>query len=549
MTIFGTTSGGGITPPSVYEEVTYAQAATLKSGGNIEPGVFYKITDKNIWLEGLSTTEFTTTGIHTRGFSAIGKVTLTGGASGSIDGITVNGVQIMSGSVAFNTDLATTAADVAANINLHTSSPDYDAIGAGDSIVILGKTLDDSQNGFVVAATTTTITTSKVDMGLGIDPNVMFFDVDYDFDNDRITRMRDDKNNEVVCSSAYQAAFGSSTIDKFPWQYPLVIDNKSENCVFTAYGMDNNKQVIGNTVSALFGTVEINGHRGDFNKNVIEGLGFGSTLVFNGTGNVYSNNYVSAVTSSYTGSVAFQNNEFLDAAYHTISGGTTVQGCTFSGASFIVASGAASRANGVLALNGSEITISNNQVISNSVFQASILTGSCTNASNSSNDIDAVYAEITISDTARCARARVHGTGTSVSTLTVSGSSIADGVKLRGGTNITITSGDYTNREFDQSGFEERSDANYSADYTTKYISYQRTATGTGIITLPAITSAFHTEEIVIKDADGNAGLNNITVNPTGADTIDGGASATISTNSGVLRLKANDTTKNWETF
>ncbi|MCK4968370.1 MAG: hypothetical protein KAS12_04910, partial [Candidatus Aenigmarchaeota archaeon] len=37
-----------------------------------------------------------------------GYVALTGGGAGSVDGITVNAIEIMSGAVVFNTDLATT---------------------------------------------------------------------------------------------------------------------------------------------------------------------------------------------------------------------------------------------------------------------------------------------------------------------------------------------------------------------------------------------------------------------------------------------------------
>src|SRR3990167_5916230 len=42
-----------------------------------------------------------------------GSVTLTGGAAGSVDTLTVNGIDILGGSVPFNTSLNQTAADVA----------------------------------------------------------------------------------------------------------------------------------------------------------------------------------------------------------------------------------------------------------------------------------------------------------------------------------------------------------------------------------------------------------------------------------------------------
>ena len=102
---------------------------------------------------------------------ASGSVELTGGVSGSVDGITVNSVQIMSGAVAFNADLATTASDVAANINANTSSPNYTAVAVGALITITSVVGGDGPNGFAVVSTVTTITTSDTNMsggGLGV---------------------------------------------------------------------------------------------------------------------------------------------------------------------------------------------------------------------------------------------------------------------------------------------------------------------------------------------------------------------------------------------
>ena len=102
--------------------------------------------------------------------SATGSVQLTGG-SGTVNGITVNGVQIMSGAVAFNTDLATTASDVAANINAFTSSPNYTAVVVGDTITITDTVGGNGANGFAVVSSTTTMGSVDTNMsggGLGI---------------------------------------------------------------------------------------------------------------------------------------------------------------------------------------------------------------------------------------------------------------------------------------------------------------------------------------------------------------------------------------------
>ena len=90
--------------------------------------------------------------------------------------------------------------------------------------------------------------------------------------------------------------------------------------------------------------------------------------------------------------------------------------------------------------------------------------------------------------------------------------------------------------------------ASYNVLATDYYISYQRTATGTGSINLRPITADNHGEDIEIKDADYNASVNSITVNPSGSDKVEGVASPLVISGDGnSWKLKANNTTKNWE--
>ena len=120
--------------------------------------------------------------------AATATVTLTGGASGSVDSITVDGVNVMSGSVAFTTNLSTTATAVASNINAHTSSPEYTAAAVGTTITISAASAAGSDpNGYVVAVTTTTITATNTDMSGGsfaleASPN-NFWMFDYQYDS------------------------------------------------------------------------------------------------------------------------------------------------------------------------------------------------------------------------------------------------------------------------------------------------------------------------------------------------------------------------------
>lgn len=98
-----------------------------------------------------------------------GSVTLTGGASGSVDTITVNGIDILGGSVPFNTSLNQTAADVAAQCEALRSSTEYEVSAAGAIITITARPgTGATPNGFVVASTTTTITKTDANMAGGV---------------------------------------------------------------------------------------------------------------------------------------------------------------------------------------------------------------------------------------------------------------------------------------------------------------------------------------------------------------------------------------------
>lgn len=115
-----------------------------------------------------------------------GNVILTGGAAGSVNTITVNGVNIMSGAVSYATSLTATAAAVVANINAYTSVPNYIALAVGTTIAILSDDTGSVFNGYVVAATTTLLTTTTQNMNDGSDAlvaddlNMWMFDYQFD---------------------------------------------------------------------------------------------------------------------------------------------------------------------------------------------------------------------------------------------------------------------------------------------------------------------------------------------------------------------------------
>lgn len=99
---------------------------------------------------------------------AEGHVNLTGGASGNVSSITINSVELLSGTVNFNSSLSQTAADIADNINANTSTPNYTARADGTKIFIRGVTEGDTENGRAISVTSATITTTTRNMEHGV---------------------------------------------------------------------------------------------------------------------------------------------------------------------------------------------------------------------------------------------------------------------------------------------------------------------------------------------------------------------------------------------
>ncbi len=91
------------------------------------------------------------------------------GAADTLDTVTVNGVEILGGAEVFDTDLATTAANVASAITTNSSTPDYTATSAAGVVTIVGLAARGvMDNGLVVGTTETGFTvTSKTDMSGG----------------------------------------------------------------------------------------------------------------------------------------------------------------------------------------------------------------------------------------------------------------------------------------------------------------------------------------------------------------------------------------------
>lgn len=101
------------------------------------------------------------------GVQASGSVELATGAAGSVDSVTVNGVELLAAAVPFNTSLAQTASDLADAINANVTVPNYTASVAGAVVTITSVVPGTTPNGYVVDATLTTMTSNDTNLSGG----------------------------------------------------------------------------------------------------------------------------------------------------------------------------------------------------------------------------------------------------------------------------------------------------------------------------------------------------------------------------------------------
>lgn len=83
---------------------------------------------------------------------------------------------------------------------------------------------------------------------------------------------------------------------------------------------------------------------------------------------------------------------------------------------------------------------------------------------------------------------------------------------------------------------------------TDNYVYFETNTSSTRTFTLPLANSVAHGRYYIIKDATGSAASNNITVNPSGSDTIDGASSISIVDNEGGIIIISNGGTQ-WHAF
>ena len=109
-------------------------------------------------------------GAYTPETRPVGSITLLTGAAGSVNTLTINGVDILGVAVPFDTSLTQTAADMVVVINSNPENRLFVASSVGAVVTLTGVAgLGDYLNTWAVAATLTTLTASYVAMAGGVD--------------------------------------------------------------------------------------------------------------------------------------------------------------------------------------------------------------------------------------------------------------------------------------------------------------------------------------------------------------------------------------------
>lgn len=89
-----------------------------------------------------------------------------GQVGGGMASVTVGGIEVLGATVSWDTDVETTAAAIAAQVNSHTSAPEYVAVAVGNRVTIIAATAGTTANGLAV-------TLSMVDMATNPASGVM----------------------------------------------------------------------------------------------------------------------------------------------------------------------------------------------------------------------------------------------------------------------------------------------------------------------------------------------------------------------------------------
>lgn len=185
--------------------ITVAELQALVTANNLAPSTLYRITNSAmgglIYVRAISSNAIDNKAMWVRDtdLRAFGAIGLVSGTSGSVNSLSVDGVNQMTGVVNYTTSLANTAQLVCNNINANVSAT-WRAVRCDTQIVLESKTAGVAFNGLTVAGTSTTLVLgSTFTTKYGYSPSIINLNVTYNITTDSLLRCSDNRNNIIEC--------------------------------------------------------------------------------------------------------------------------------------------------------------------------------------------------------------------------------------------------------------------------------------------------------------------------------------------------------------
>jgi hypothetical protein len=340
-----------------YFSVTYTEAAALVGANGLKPGSTYIISetgmpnnDGEIQLVAVTTNQFDIVGKHTFKKRAIGAIYYEdGGVGSSIDTITVDGNNILTGVVAWNTDLTTTIVDAVANIVANSGVSGFTAVSyPGLNVIFIYTTTEGATHnseavaGTVTAGPSTLIIAASFNMEQGLELYDLWTNIEYDFNSDTIYSVGDKVGNRWVSTVA------SSDYKTCPWGAADVSENKFlqmpvGGCIIIGISgklRNNIFQNVNIAIGNLAGVIENNmiyGNGGYFLSS-INGGNFNENTVYNSIVKI----------SKTAGGDDISGNIIKDTTFSVQNPGIDINECSITGKSTWNEIEFVSNANGLL---------------------------------------------------------------------------------------------------------------------------------------------------------------------------------------------------------
>lgn len=160
LVVFGTAAAPGVPAGVTYQQITSSD------GAHIETILSSDLYDGKVYLSALmsdASVRHYYDGVEVDDWfdgRARSSFDVTGGTSGGVTRIDVDGVDVLGATVNWVTSHVATAAAIAAQINTYVSVPNYEAVSIGATVVIKAASGSGATpNGYAVAVTVTTTTT------------------------------------------------------------------------------------------------------------------------------------------------------------------------------------------------------------------------------------------------------------------------------------------------------------------------------------------------------------------------------------------------------